>query len=97
MMINKVGNIQNVIEPKKSKPVAEKDNVSRADSAHISIEGKQAAEFARNLQMVNESPDIRVDKIREIKEKINNGTYDFDDRDIINKVAEKLTAVLLKE
>jgi len=96
-MINKVGDIQNVIEPKKSKPAVAKDSVSRADTAYISLEGKQAAEFARNLQMVNDAPATRADKVRDIKERINNGSYDFDDRDIINKVAEKLTAVLLKE
>jgi anti-sigma28 factor (negative regulator of flagellin synthesis) len=97
MVINKVGDIQNIIEPKKTKPALTKDSVSRSDSAYISIEGKQAAELARSLQMVNDSPDTRVEKIRDIKDKINNGTYNFDDKDIINKVAEKLTAVLLKE
>lgn len=97
MMINKVGDVQNIIEPKKSKPTVTRDSVSRSDSASISIEGKQAAEFARNLQMVQDAPDVRMDKIRDIKEKINNGTYNFDDKDIINKVAEKMAAVLLKE
>jgi negative regulator of flagellin synthesis FlgM len=96
-MINKVGDVQNIIEPKKSKPIVTRDSVSRSDSASISIEGKQAAEFARNLQMVQDAPDVRMDKIRDIKEKINNGTYNFDDKDIINKVAEKMAAVLLKE
>jgi len=96
-MINKVGDIQNIIEPKKSKPALAKDNASRVDSASISLEGKQAAEFARNLQMVNSAPETRADRVREIKDKINNGLYDFDDKNIIGKVAEKLTAVLLKE
>ena len=97
MMINKVGDIQNILEPKKTKPALPKELVSRADSATISVEGKQAAEFARNLQMVKGSPDIREDKIRELKEKINNGSYDFDNRNVINGVAGKIASILLKE
>ena len=96
MMINKVGDIQNILEPKKTKPALPKEHVSRADSATISVEGKQAAEFARNLQMVKGSPDIRADKIRELKEKISDGTYDFDNKDVINDVAGKITSILLK-
>ena len=97
MMINKVGDIQNILEPKKTKPALKKDSVFRSDSATISIEGKQAAEFARNLQMVRNAPDIRADKIRDLKEKINDGSYDFDNIDVIHNVAGKITSVLLKE
>ena len=97
MMINRVGDIQNISEPKKSKPALKKDDVSRLDSASISVEGRQAAEFARNLQMVKDAPNIRMDKVRDIKDKISDGSYNFDDREIISKVAGEITSILLRE
>ena len=97
MMINRVGDIQNILEPKKSKSALKKENVSRLDSATISVEGKQAAELARNLQLVKDSPDVRIEKIRDFRDKINNGIYDFDDKDVISKTAGKLASVFFKE
>ena len=97
MMINKISDVQSITELRKSKPALKKDDVSRLDSASISTEGRQAAEFARNLQMVNDSPNIRMDKVRDIKEKINEGLYDFNNREILSKVAGEIAATLLKE
>jgi len=97
MMINRIGDIQNISEPKRSKPALKRDDVSRSDSASISAEGRQAAEFARNLQMVNDAPNVRVDRVREIKDRISDGTYNFDDMEIINKVAGEITSILLRE
>lgn len=96
MVIDKIGNINNIAETKKNKPVSSKNETSRGDSIHISTEGKQAAETARNIQIIKETPDIRADRVKEIKAKIDNGTYDFDNKQILEMVADKIASFLLR-
>ena len=96
MVIDKIGNINNITETKKNKPVSSKNETSRGDSIHISTEGKQAAETARNIQIIKETPDIRADRVKEIKSKIDNGTYDFDNKQILEMVADKIASFLLR-
>ncbi|MFA5517764.1 MAG: flagellar biosynthesis anti-sigma factor FlgM [Spirochaetota bacterium] len=96
MVIDKIGNINNITETKKNKPVSGKNEASRGDSIHISSEGKQAAETARNIQIIKETPDIRADRVKEIKAKIDNGTYDFDNKQILEMVADKIASFLLR-
>lgn len=96
MVIDKIGNINNIAETKKNKPVPDKNEASRGDSIHISNEGKQAAETARNIQIIKETPDIRADRVKEIKAKIDNGTYDFDNKQILEMVADKIANFLLR-
>lgn len=96
MVIDKIGNINNITETKKNKPVSSKNETSRGDSIHISTEGKQAAETARNIQIIKETPDIRADRVKEIKAKIDNGTYDFDNKQILEMVADKIASFLLR-
>ncbi len=96
MVIDKIGNINNITETKKNKPVSSKNETSRGDSIHISTEGKQAAETARNIQIIKETPDIRADRVKEIKTKIDNGTYDFDNKQILEMVADKIASFLLR-
>jgi len=97
MVIDKIGNINNIIEPKKSRPVAGEKEVKKGDSVQISSEGKKAAESARLAQMIKESPDIRVDKVNEIKEKIANGEYNFNDAKVLEMVADRIANFLLKK
>ena len=96
MVIEKIGNINNISETKKSKPVTGKKEDIRSDSIQISSEGKQAAETAKLAQVVKETPDVRMDRIREIKQKINDGTYDFNDNKMLEMVADKIASFLLK-
>ena len=95
MVINKIGNINNIIEPQKSRNVRAKDKIEKNDSINISIEGKQAAEIAKYQQIVSDAPDVRADKVATLKEQIENGTYDFDDIGKLEAVASKISSVLL--
>lgn len=96
MVIDKIGNINNITETKKNKPVPGIKEDSRGDSIQISTEGKQAAETARNIQIIKETPDIRADRVKEIKARIDNGTYDFDNNKILEMVADKIANFLLR-
>jgi flagellar biosynthesis anti-sigma factor FlgM len=97
MVIDKIGNINNIIEPKKSNPVSSAKETKKKDSIQISSEGKKAADTARIAQVVKESSDIRVDRVREIKEQIANGTYNFDDPKMLDMVAERIANFLMRK
>jgi len=96
MVIDKIGNINNIIEPKKTKNVSDAKDVNKNDSIQISSEGKKASELAKDIHVVNQAPDIRSDRVNEIKEKIANGTYNFDDPKILELVASKIANYLLR-
>ena len=96
MAIDKISNINNIIEPKKNKPAAGAKEIKKNDSVQISSEGKQAAEISKQMQIVRETPDIRADRVNAIKEQIKNGTYDFNDNKVLEMVASKIANFLLR-
>ncbi|MEJ5361825.1 MAG: flagellar biosynthesis anti-sigma factor FlgM [Spirochaetota bacterium] len=97
MVIDKIGNIKNIVEPKNTKSVGKTRSTGKSDSVEISSEAKKAAEQSKIAQVIKQTPDIRAERVREIKEQIANGTYDFNDDRIIDKVAEKIAMQLLRK
>ncbi len=97
MVIDKIGNINNIIEPKKSNPVASAKETKKKDSIEISSEGMKAADASKVAQLVKETPDIRADRVREIKDQIANGSYNFDDPKVLDMVAEKIANFLMRK
>lgn len=98
MVIDKLGNINNIQEPKRSKSVHKSTNVKKPnDSVQLSNESLKAAEEAKYAQIIKETPDVRKERVEEIKAQIENGTYDkhLDDK-ILGMVADKLLNNLLK-
>ena len=96
MVIEKIGNINNIAEPKKNKPVSGKSEGLQGDSIQISSEGKLAAENAKNAQIIRETPDVRADRVKDIKMRIDNGSYNFDDNKILEMVADRIVDFLVK-
>ncbi|MBN2160609.1 MAG: flagellar biosynthesis anti-sigma factor FlgM [Spirochaetes bacterium] len=97
MVIDKIGNINNIIEPKKSNPVTSAKETRKKDSVQISSEAKSAAEAAKLSQVVKDTPDIRADRVREIKEQIANGSYNFNDPQKLDMVADRIASFLLRK
>jgi flagellar biosynthesis anti-sigma factor FlgM len=97
MVIDKIGNINNIIEPKKSKSVSNAKEPERADSLNISREAKSAADVSKVAHVVKSTSDVRIERIQELKEKIANGDYNFDDPKIIEMVADKIAQAFLKK
>jgi len=97
MVIDKIGNIKNIVEPKNTKSLGKTKSTGKGDSVEISSEAKKAAEQSKIAQVVKQTPNIRAERVREIKEQIANGTYDFNDDRIIDKVAEKIAMQLLRK
>jgi negative regulator of flagellin synthesis FlgM len=98
MAIDKIGDLNKIIEPKRTKSVQKKDGVTKSnDSIQFSSESLKAAEEAKYTQIVKETPDVRQERIEELKAQMKDGTYDkhLDDK-ILGMVADKLVNNLLK-
>lgn len=63
-----------------SQPVARKDDVNISEASKL----KQKV-----LQAVNQTADIRTDKVNEIKAQIDSGTYQVDNGDVAQKMIER--------
>ena len=66
-----------------TKKVKESNRFSKKDEFSIS---KEAKEIQRAMKAAKNSPDIRKEKIQEIRERINSGNYNVDAK----KIAEKM-------
>lgn len=58
------------------------------DSVHVSEDAKLKAEIYMATEQVKMSPDIRMDRVAEVKKKLEDPNYISDE--VIDKVAEKL-------
>ncbi|MBP7585718.1 MAG: flagellar biosynthesis anti-sigma factor FlgM [Spirochaetes bacterium] len=97
MVIDKIGNINNIPESNRSKSVSRSRETSRNDKVEISSEAKQAAETSHYTRMVRDTSDPeRAQRVREIKDQIANGTYNFDDAHVVEMVADKIATYLLR-
>lgn len=97
MVIDKIGNINNVIETKNAKAVSKAKSAKKSDMVQISSEGKKAQEAAQINQLIKETPDIRREKVEAIKAQIKDGTYDkFVDTKVLEMVADKIASNLLR-
>jgi len=98
MVIDKVGNLNNAFEPKKSKPVSNNKEIKKNDSVEISTEGLKASENSKLFQITKDIPDLHNEKIKTIKEQIKNGTYDkIIDNKVLEMVADKIAEQLLRK
>ena len=57
------------------------------DTCEISKEAMELYEFAK--QAVDSAPDIREDKVEDIKNRLDNGTYDVSVEALANKIIGK--------
>ncbi|HOK40602.1 MAG TPA: flagellar biosynthesis anti-sigma factor FlgM [bacterium] len=91
--INKIQSIQAThIDKKVEKKATSSENVAK-DSVSISEAAKMQQKIEKIKKIVNETPDIRNEKIQEVMENIKNGTYLT--RKIAEAVAEKLADILI--
>ena len=92
MTVDRIGSID-PIQPGKKPEQANKIGGSRgADSISISSEAQEKAELFRIRELAAAAPDVRADRVAELKEKINDPSY-IDDR-VMNATADKLIDAL---
>lgn len=61
-------------------------DISNIDKIEIS---KEAKEFQAILNALNKTSDIRSEKVEDIKNRIENNTYNVTAKDVINKLIEE--------
>jgi negative regulator of flagellin synthesis FlgM len=71
---------------KKKDIISENKKASRNDSVIISNKAKELAQIESIRKIVSSAPEVRVEKVNELKEKIQNGTYYVSARDIVEKM-----------
>ncbi len=92
MDIDKIGpinNINNYNKLNKKEPINKSES---KDSVNISKEALNMAETNRAMDIVNSTPDVRTDRINEVKAKINNPDYINDA--VNNSLADKIMRAL---
>jgi negative regulator of flagellin synthesis FlgM len=88
MNIHKIGHI-NKIFPKEGTPQTKKTDIQRAnDSVEISNQAIRKFEEEKLINIVKQAPDIREDKVADIKARIKSGEYW--ENISLQKVAEEL-------
>ncbi len=99
MMIDKIGGVNPGYGPRKPEPSTRPDaSRQTSDNVTISQEASRAAELARIARTAGESRDeSRVQKLKEIKEKLERGDYNELSDEVLSHVADNITASFMSE
>ena len=88
MRIDGISSIDPIQPEKKTGRTGRVDDAPKTDSLSISSEALQKAELYRVRELVAAAPDVRMDRVEELKAKINDPSYINDT--VINATADKL-------
>ncbi|MDH5656864.1 MAG: flagellar biosynthesis anti-sigma factor FlgM [Spirochaetia bacterium] len=96
MIVDKIGGTGPGYGPRKTENTTKPAHPARSsDNVVISEEAARAAETAKIARLASGTEDqSRVEKLRIIKEKLNNGEYNNLSDDILNKTARNLSDTL---
>jgi len=96
MIIDKIGGPGPGYGPRKTDQTSKPENKARSsDNVVISEEAARAAESAKIVKLAQGPDDqSRVEKLRIIKEKLNNGDYNNLSDEMLNKTAGNITDAL---
>ncbi|MBT7698019.1 MAG: flagellar biosynthesis anti-sigma factor FlgM, partial [Desulfobacterales bacterium] len=84
MNINSLDPLGSVPKQGKTNKVVKPENGGGKDSIQISNDAKAMAEVYNTVETVKASPDVRMDRIEEVKEKLKDPSY------IDNKIVESV-------
>lgn len=88
MGIDKIGSVNGVNEYSKVNSVSKVKKNGAVDSVSISSKAEELNETKKIMEMINEVPDVRKDRVAELKQKINDPSY-INDK-LIAGLADKL-------
>lgn len=88
MTINGISNIDPISPNKNVNNVGKAGGFSCADSISLSADAVEKAELYRVSEIVAATPDVRADRVAELKAKINDPSYINDT--ILNATADKI-------
>ena len=92
MTIDRIGSIDPIQPGKRPGRNSQVSESPKSDSINISSEAQAKAELLRIQEIVAASPDIRMERVAELKEKINDPSY-IDDK-LLNATADRLIDAL---
>ena len=88
MTIEGLGPVDPISKYNKTEKTSRPHKAEKSDSIHVSEEAKNMGELYKAAENVKSSPDVRQDKIAEIKEKLKDPSY-IDDK-VIESVADSI-------
>ena len=88
MNINSLGHVNSVTNQNKTNKVSKPVATDGKDSIKISNDAKAMAEVYSASETVKATPDVRMDRIEEVKEKLKDPSYI--DNKIVESVAESV-------
>jgi len=92
MTIDRVGQIDPIQPGKRPGRTGQVNESPKSDSISISSEALEKAELLRIQELAASAPDVRMERVAELKEKINDPAY-LDER-VISATANKLIDTL---
>jgi len=98
MVIDRIGNTNKITgsDQFQSQKTREVKKSTGEDTVSISPEAQEAKVISRAKDTVNAAADVRADRVKEVREKLNRGDYDAPNTEILDKVAEKIAQTLLR-
>lgn len=88
MTVERVGPVDPVPNLKKTQKTQQTRNQDKTDSISLSEEARSKAEVYTATEIAQRSPDVRLDRIEEVKKKLEDPSYLSDE--VIEATAEKL-------
>jgi negative regulator of flagellin synthesis FlgM len=88
MTIDRVGPIDPIQPGKRPGKTGQVQDSPKSDSIDISSEAQEKSELLRVQKLAEAAPDVRLEKVAELKEKINDPSYINDS--VVNATANKL-------
>ncbi len=88
MTIDRIGPVDPLSRLNKTEKTVRSESKEKTDSIDVSIEAKKSAELFKAMENVRVAPDVREDRIAEVKARLQDPNYINDT--VVNSVADKL-------
>jgi len=92
MEIRGVDPLRGVTQDTKVNKIPRRDGRDSSDEVEISEEARQLAEASKIEDIVRQTPDIREDRVAEVKAKLERGDYNREE--VFDAVAERIMKAL---
>ncbi|MBF9015386.1 MULTISPECIES: flagellar biosynthesis anti-sigma factor FlgM [unclassified Oceanispirochaeta] len=88
MTIDRIGPVDPLSRFNKTEKAVRSELKEKSDSIDVSSEAKKSAELLQTMESVKLAPDVREDRIAEVKARLQDPNYINDT--VVNSVADKL-------
>jgi len=88
MTVERIGPLDPTSNLKKAEKTAKPKAKSDVDSINVSQEARSKSEVLKTLETARTAPDVRADRVAEVKRKLQDPTYPS--QEVIEKTAEEI-------